>query len=84
MPTTTSALGAAVCSRRIGFVTRSRDDLDKRAVRAAITDAGRQVINPATVVVNAVFADPGMTGTDVAKLVELLGSIRAQAGDPVT
>lgn len=65
-----------------GFVTRSRDDLDKRVVRAEITDGGRQVIEPATVAVNAVFADPGVTPADTAKLVELLASIRAKAGDP--
>lgn len=67
-----------------GFVTRSRDDLDKRVVRAAITNSGRRVIEPATVGVNAVFAHPGMTPAEVATLVDLLGSIRAEAGDPMT
>jgi DNA-binding MarR family transcriptional regulator len=66
-----------------GFVTRSRDDLDKRVVRAEITDSGRRVIEPATVAVNAVFADPGMAPADIVKLVDLLGSIRAGAGDLV-
>lgn len=67
-----------------GFVTRSRDDLDKRVVRAEITNSGRQVIEPATVAVNAVFAHPGMPPADIVKLVDLLGSIRAGAGDPVS
>lgn len=65
-----------------GFATRERDDQDRRVVRAALTDAGRDVIERATLALNKeVFAAPGLPPADIASLSAALTSYRRQAGD---
>lgn len=65
-----------------GFATRERDDHDRRVVRAAITRAGTEVVERATLGLNAaVFAVPGLSATDVATLTTALTDYRRQAGD---
>jgi DNA-binding MarR family transcriptional regulator len=55
---------------------------DGRTTLAEITDEGRQLALQATAAMNtAVFADPGLPGTDVTTLVEVLKDLRRSAGD---
>ena len=67
-----------------GYVDRVRDDADRRVVRAAITDAGRRIVESATDGLNVVFRDPGLSPGDVDRLTGLLSILRASAGDTVT
>jgi DNA-binding MarR family transcriptional regulator len=67
-----------------GFVARARRDDDKRVVLASITPAGRDVVERATQGLNAdVFEQPGLSGGELAALTDLLGVLRAGAGDRV-
>ena len=67
-----------------GFVSRSRDDTDRRVVLATITDTGRTVVESATAGLNEqVFEDPGLSPSQVTDLSALLDLLRARAGDPV-
>lgn len=69
---------------RQGFVERQRPEGDRRVVLAAITEAGREVVEAATERLNAeVFARPGLPDAEVAELTQLLGRVRAEAGDDV-
>ena len=70
---------------RQGFVERARREDDRRVVLAAITPAGRAVVEEATERLNtAVFSRPGLLTAEVAELTGLLGRLRAEAGDVVT
>ena len=65
-----------------GFVARGRREDDKRVVLASITPAGRDVVERATEGLNAVvFEQPGLSGSQLAALTELLGLLRAAGGD---
>jgi len=78
----TSVTSAVDRLERQGWVQRSRSDADRRVVLAAITDAGRAVVEEATDGLNRkVFAEPGLT--DVPGLTALLGELRAAGGDAV-
>ncbi|WP_181641527.1 MarR family transcriptional regulator, partial [Nocardioides massiliensis] len=67
-----------------GFVTRTRGEEDRRLVLAAITPAGREVVEKATVGLNeTVFAQPGLAAAEVDALTAALTRLRAAAGDPV-
>jgi DNA-binding MarR family transcriptional regulator len=69
---------------RQGFVERQRRDDDRRVVLAAITDAGRAVVEKATDGLNGeVFQKPGLSGPQLDDLTRLLGVLRADAGDTV-
>lgn len=67
-----------------GYVERLRREEDRRVVLAALTDAGRDVVERATSGLNAeVFERPGLPTADVLRLTELLGNVREAAGDHV-
>lgn len=67
-----------------GYAHRLRSDRDKRVVLAAITEAGRAVIEEATLALNRdVFEHPGMAAKRVPSLVSDLGDVRRTLGDSV-
>lgn len=67
-----------------GHVERLRRENDRRVVLASLTPAGRDVVERATAGLNAdVFERPGLAPQDVVRLTELLGELRAAAGDHV-
>ncbi|WP_107765653.1 MarR family winged helix-turn-helix transcriptional regulator [Nocardioides terrigena] len=69
---------------RQGYVERLRRETDRRVVLAALTDQGRTVVDEATAGLNAqVFESPGIPVDNVLRLTELLGQLRAAAGDLV-
>lgn len=60
-----------------GFVERRAHPTDGRTTLAAITDAGRDVVERATEVLNReVFADIGLNEREVGQLFRLLGKLR--------
>lgn len=80
----TSATSAVARLVKQGYAARERGAQDGRVVLASITDAGRDVVEQATERLNtAVFASPGISPEETAKLTALLGSLRAAAGDDV-
>lgn len=69
---------------RQGYVERLRREADRRVVLASITVDGRRVVEKATERLNAeVFERPGLQGANLVRLIELLGALRAHAGDAV-
>ncbi|WP_457207214.1 MarR family winged helix-turn-helix transcriptional regulator [Nocardioides sp. P5_C9_2] len=80
----TSVTSAVERLVRQGYVERLRREDDRRVVLAALTDAGRAVVDEATSGLNArVFESPGIPVDDVLRLTELLAELRAAAGDHV-
>lgn len=80
----TSVTSAVERLVRQGHVERLRSAEDGRVVLASLTEAGRAVVEEATVALNAeVFAGPGVSPEQVIQLTDLLGALRAQAGDHV-
>ena len=80
----TSVTSAVDRLERQGFVERQRHDEDRRVVLAAITDAGRAVVDKATDGLNAeVFERSGLPEGQLGELTRLLGVLRAEAGDVV-
>lgn len=78
----TSVTSAVARLERQQYVVRTRSEADRRVVLAAITDAGREAVEEATVGLNSeVFEKPGLD--DVATLTSLLAELRAAAGDAV-
>lgn len=69
---------------RQGYVERLRPEGDRRVILASLTAQGRRVVEEATTGLNTqVFEQPGLSVEDVARLTELLGRVRASAGDHV-
>jgi DNA-binding MarR family transcriptional regulator len=65
-----------------GLVERRAHATDRRAVLAAITEAGRSIAADATVVINReVFAQPHLTPAQIKELTRLLGILRSDAND---
>ena len=80
----TSVTSAVERLVRQGYVERLRREDDRRVVLASLTDAGRDVVERATLGLNTeVFEQPGLAPADVLRLTELLGEVRASAGDHV-
>ena len=80
----TSVTSAVDRLERQGYVARTRGDQDRRIVLAAITDAGRGIVERATTGLNAeVFGHPGVAGAQLDELTRHLTALRAAAGDPV-
>jgi DNA-binding MarR family transcriptional regulator len=80
----TSVTSAVDRLERQGFVERQRQDEDRRVVLAAITTAGREVVESATAGLNGeVFEQPGLTARQLEDLTRLLGAIRKGGGDTV-
>ena len=69
---------------RQGYAERLRRESDRRVVLASLTEAGRDVVERATDGLNThVFVSPGIPADDVLRLTDLLGEVRAAAGDHV-
>jgi DNA-binding MarR family transcriptional regulator len=69
---------------RQGYVERLRRDDDRRVILASLTSSGLDVVERATTALNEqVFTRPGLERGDVLRLTELLGVLRADAGDHV-
>jgi DNA-binding MarR family transcriptional regulator len=79
----TSVTSAVDRLERQGYVERVRRTDDRRVVVASLTDAGRSVVETATAGLNEIFENPGLDPARVAALTDLLGAIRADAGDTV-
>ncbi|QIG44652.1 MarR family transcriptional regulator [Nocardioides anomalus] len=80
----TSVTSAVDRLERQGYVERQRQDEDRRVVLAAITDAGRAVVERATDGLNGeVFEQPGLDARQLEELTGLLGALRRRAGDTV-
>jgi DNA-binding MarR family transcriptional regulator len=80
----TSVTSAVDRLEKQGWVARARGEQDRRIVLAAITDAGRAVVEQATAGLNGdVFGHPGVAGAQLGELTGHLTALRAAAGDPV-
>lgn len=65
-----------------GLVARTPHPSDRRTTLAALTDEGRELATKATEALNAeVFSRPGLDGGQVASLVDVLATLRRDAGD---
>jgi DNA-binding MarR family transcriptional regulator len=65
-----------------GLVRRVPHPTDRRGTLAELTPEGRELAARATADLNAtVFADPGLGGDDVQRLVAVLTDLRRAAGD---
>jgi DNA-binding MarR family transcriptional regulator len=65
-----------------GLVTRQPNPSDGRGTLAALTSAGRQLADRATIAMNdRVFSDLGLDDAALAVLFEALGRLRQAAGD---
>lgn len=80
----TSVTSAVERLVRQGYVERLRRVDDRRVILAALTDAGRDVVERATLGLNTeVFEQPGLSRSEVLRITELLGEVRRAAGDHV-
>lgn len=68
---------------REGLIRRVTDEDDNRVVLAVLQQKGTQLLEPATEAVNDVFAITGLDDAGLDALVDLLNSIRHDAGDEV-
>lgn len=66
---------------RDGLVQRDPHPEDGRAALVTLTPAGRDLIEQATVALNDVFTDPGLSPQDTVDLVRILARFRKSAGD---
>ncbi len=67
---------------RDGFIVREPHPHDGRAALLALTPAGRDLVERATLALNAeVFSAPGIDGDDAAELVAIVARLRKHAGD---
>jgi DNA-binding MarR family transcriptional regulator len=67
---------------RQGFVVRVPHPTDGRAILAEITDAGRRVVDQATLDLNdKAFTQLGLPESDLDELVRILREMRQRAGD---
>jgi len=64
-----------------GLVLREQHPEDGRAAMLRLTDAGREVVDSATLALNEVFVDLGMPEEDEIALVSILARYRKGAGD---
>ncbi len=80
----TSVTSAVDRLERQGFVVRERQTADRRVVRAVLTEAGKEVVELATIGLNtSVFADVGLDADQTDQLTGLLTTYRRFAGDQV-
>ncbi|MFT4233509.1 MAG: MarR family transcriptional regulator [Microbacterium sp.] len=63
------------------LVQREAHPEDGRATLVTLTAKGRDLIEQATLTLNAVFAEPGLSAQDTADLVRILARFRKDAGD---
>jgi DNA-binding MarR family transcriptional regulator len=65
-----------------GYVERTRSAEDRRVIHASLTAEGAQVVEQATLALNAeVFTRPGLDDTGTARLYDALSELRAALGD---
>lgn len=64
-----------------GLVERAPHPEDGRAAMVVLTPSGRELIEEATVALNAVFTEPGMPDDDTLELVRILARFRKSEGD---
>lgn len=64
-----------------GLVVRTAHPDDGRATIVRITDAGREMAERATELLNRFFERPGLVDADVSELVRILARFRHDAGD---
>ncbi|MDF1479329.1 MarR family transcriptional regulator [Leifsonia sp. H3M29-4] len=64
-----------------GLVVRTAHPNDGRATIIRVTEAGRDVAERATVLLNSFFERPGLNDADVGELVRILAKFRQDAGD---
>jgi DNA-binding MarR family transcriptional regulator len=79
----TSVTSAVDRLERQGFVRREPGPDDRRVKLAVLTEEGRAMAARATRGLNALFAEPGLEPDRVRELTDLLGRLRAGAGDSV-
>lgn len=80
-----SVTNAASRLEAAGLAARRPDPCDGRGVLVGITDAGRQLAEQATKLLNdAVFSRPELTAPRMGDLVETLRDLRRDAGDFTT
>lgn len=80
----TSVTSAVTRLVKQGYAARERGAYDGRVVLASLTPTGREVVERATERLNAdVFASPGISADETARLTALLGALRAASGDHV-
>lgn len=68
---------------REGLISRQPDADDNRVVLASLRPEGRRLLEPATMAVNRVFESTGLDDAEIEQLIDLLGPIRALAGDSI-
>lgn len=67
---------------RDGLVSREPHPGDGRAAMLVLTDAGRALVEEATVALNEqVFEQPGLADEDTTELVRIIARLRKDAGD---
>lgn len=66
---------------RDGLLRREPHPSDGRAVLVSLTPEGKELVERATVALNAVFAEPGLPDDDTIQLVRILARFRKDAGD---
>lgn len=78
----TSVTNAVDRLERAAYVRRQPHPSDRRATIIAITDAGREIADKATEVLNRdVFRAPGLSPERAQNLIDLLTDLRQEAGD---
>ena len=66
---------------KAGLVVRRPHPIDGRAAVLELTDAGRKIVEEATLVLNDVFTDLGLSNDDVQALVSIVARLRKASGD---
>jgi len=67
---------------RSGLVERVPHPSDGRGVLARITGEGRVAVGGATLALNEIFADLGLSAAEATTLTKLLRKVRVASGDP--
>jgi DNA-binding MarR family transcriptional regulator len=77
-----AAVTNAISKLERGLVQRSMSPEDRRVVLAAITPAGRTMVEEATAALNdGSFGLPGITSAQAAEMADVLRAVRATTGD---
>lgn len=66
---------------KAGLVAREPHPVDGRAAMLVLLDDGRALVDEATLAMNAVFEDIGLSDDDVTELVSIVARLRKAAGD---
>ena len=66
---------------KAGLVAREPHPVDGRAAMLVLLDGGRTLVEQATLALNGVFEDIGLSDDDVTELVSIVARLRKAAGD---